>query len=504
MNNPTHNEPIQNLSLSGGGFRAAFFHFGALYALAAAGRLRDLKVLITVSGGSIAGAFFLQAVQKAGPSTWQDDKKLADCAIHACQALYSQSKRNPRGRILSSFRALCQGLVRHEWGFSKALIRLMSRWFKDLSSISPQQPSTGAPEWRIAATSYTTTRRVLLVTAQDKRQNRSDAHYIELSSKDIPVAIAASSALPGIFEPVTLNGLLLGDGGILDNLGVHELATSDTSSVCVDASAEAAPLDHIDGWSTPMRAMDMLLDQDRAIAIRSASMQIISLRESRPDNQAWRNALRSVRTDLDDFTFCEANLLYLSGYQAASDSPYSPPQESIPGASYIWRLMTLEDPKDSSNNHLARLEKIRKSILNELERGKFGIGSGFRKPSLMSVFMSLSSIYMALAGTATAVLYAMLAFAGIVLKLPPSWQKLPLENLILVIWIASSIWLFSSYAERGSRKLSRFSRARQIFGAVLGPSLLPAILIVSIFLKFGPLFPVREHSMFTRIRACKL
>ena len=357
--------------------------------MAQSGRLRDLKVLITVSGGSIAGAFFLQAIHKAGPSTWRDDRKLADCAIHACQALYYQSKRNPRGRILSSFRALCQGLVRHEWGFSKALVRLMNRWFKDLANASSQQTLTAMPEWRIAATSYTTPKRVLLVSAQKKHQHRSDAHYVELSNKDIPVAIAASSALPGIFEPVMLNDLLLGDGGILDNLGVHELSTSDTSAVCVDASSEAAPLDHIDGWSTPMRAMDMLLDQDRTNAIRSTKMQIISLRESRPDNQAWRNALRSVRTDLDDFTFCEANLLYLAGYQAASGTSFMPPQEPIPNASYIWRLMVLGDTADSSNNHKNQSAKIRKSILNELERGKFGIASGFRKPSTASILMSL-------------------------------------------------------------------------------------------------------------------
>ena len=55
-------EPIQQLSLSGGGFRAAFFHLGALHALAAQGRLRELKLLVTISGGSIAAGFFLSLI----------------------------------------------------------------------------------------------------------------------------------------------------------------------------------------------------------------------------------------------------------------------------------------------------------------------------------------------------------------------------------------------------------------------------------------------------------
>jgi NTE family protein len=46
------------LALSGGGFRAAFFHVGVLARLAEAGLLAKVEVISTVSGGSIVGALY--------------------------------------------------------------------------------------------------------------------------------------------------------------------------------------------------------------------------------------------------------------------------------------------------------------------------------------------------------------------------------------------------------------------------------------------------------------
>ncbi|HET7507844.1 MAG TPA: patatin-like phospholipase family protein, partial [Solirubrobacterales bacterium] len=46
------------IALSGGGFRAAFFHVGVLARLAELDLLRELEVISCVSGGSIAGALY--------------------------------------------------------------------------------------------------------------------------------------------------------------------------------------------------------------------------------------------------------------------------------------------------------------------------------------------------------------------------------------------------------------------------------------------------------------
>lgn len=53
------NEKRLGLALSGGGFRASFFHIGVLARLAELDLLRPIEVISTVSGGSIIGALYL-------------------------------------------------------------------------------------------------------------------------------------------------------------------------------------------------------------------------------------------------------------------------------------------------------------------------------------------------------------------------------------------------------------------------------------------------------------
>jgi NTE family protein len=56
-------QPKLGLALSGGGHRAAFFHIGLLAKLAELGLLRPIKVISTVSGGSIVGALYYLCVK---------------------------------------------------------------------------------------------------------------------------------------------------------------------------------------------------------------------------------------------------------------------------------------------------------------------------------------------------------------------------------------------------------------------------------------------------------
>ncbi|MGH8475000.1 MAG: patatin-like phospholipase family protein, partial [Methylococcales bacterium] len=57
--------PIKlGLALSGGGFRASFFHIGVLAQMAEQGLLRHVEVISTVSGGSIIGALYYLHVKK--------------------------------------------------------------------------------------------------------------------------------------------------------------------------------------------------------------------------------------------------------------------------------------------------------------------------------------------------------------------------------------------------------------------------------------------------------
>jgi NTE family protein len=64
------------LALSGGGFRASFFHLGLLAQMAMLGLLRHVEVISTVSGGSIIGALYYLHVKRLLES--KPDAEIAD------------------------------------------------------------------------------------------------------------------------------------------------------------------------------------------------------------------------------------------------------------------------------------------------------------------------------------------------------------------------------------------------------------------------------------------
>jgi predicted acylesterase/phospholipase RssA len=55
------------LALSGGGFRASFYHLGTIRYLEEAGIMPKVEVMSTVSGGSIIGAYYLVQMEKKTP-----------------------------------------------------------------------------------------------------------------------------------------------------------------------------------------------------------------------------------------------------------------------------------------------------------------------------------------------------------------------------------------------------------------------------------------------------
>ncbi len=100
------NERI-GLALSGGGFRAAFFHVGVLARLAEIGLLPKVEVISTVSGGSIVGAAYYLRLQRlpqreAGrrdrPATTMSTssaRSTACCATRCAQNIRARALRQP-------------------------------------------------------------------------------------------------------------------------------------------------------------------------------------------------------------------------------------------------------------------------------------------------------------------------------------------------------------------------------------------------------------------------
>lgn len=104
------------LALSGGGFRASFYHLGVLACLAERDVLRDVEVLSCVSGGSIVGAcYWLKLRQRLlqSPPPTRDDyiRLVSELMTHFKKAV----DRNPRKQVQCS-------RIRTIWNFIRGAL----------------------------------------------------------------------------------------------------------------------------------------------------------------------------------------------------------------------------------------------------------------------------------------------------------------------------------------------------------------------------------------------
>lgn len=88
------------LALSGGGFRAAFFHVGVLARLAEIGVLPGVEVISTVSGGSIVGALYYLRLRRLLESRHDSEIEDADYV-----RLVADVERRLRGAVQENIRA---------------------------------------------------------------------------------------------------------------------------------------------------------------------------------------------------------------------------------------------------------------------------------------------------------------------------------------------------------------------------------------------------------------
>ncbi len=491
--------PIHQLSLSGGGFRAAFYHLGALHALARHGRLRDLRMLVTISGGSIAAGFFFQewlAVAKRGPV---DDEALAQCALRAQQALFRKSRHHPRMRAMASVRALASGLVRNEFGFSQSMARIHRRWLSSLRRVAATGLWPGTlPEWRIACSDYARTNRAIVLLGDRGLPRQPDATYLTMHDLSIARAIAASSAVPGVFEPVRCGDHELGDGGVLDNHGLREFDDTLGHATCIDASAPALPLRPVDGWTTPMRAMDLLMEQTRGDVLRAHNCTLISLRDpiSQPSGVEWWPHLRALRTDLDDFAATEAHLLFLAGYQSAigrAETPTGCPADMTA----LWAAMSEAAPPELTEDEAQQLEDARAACIDDLERGQHVLFAGIQKRSAASVMVSFGSLFMLALTVIVLFTVARLAWDFVIGNVPQSWRAISSNGLLALGWMAGSAWLWWQF--HSPRAGALIYNMRQWFGVIAGPIVLPALISLSIALRLRVMtFSTRDLTAWTR------
>ena len=313
VDRPARNKPDRlGLALSGGGFRASFFHLGVLARLADTGVLSQVEVISTVSGGSVIGALYylyLRNELQSRPDEELDRDAYVDIVRRVTSHFEQAVEHNLRVRTLTSLRRNMRMLYQ-DYSRSDRMAELYNRYFYapvlgdtpdslphiairpiDAPDIDPLRPDPetdrsgndgrGAkvPVLVINATTLNTGHRYELTTSffgEEPNRNHVDKNLllsatpylvggepnpgipVKYRSLPLSIAVAASTAVPGIFHPLPFTDLYttvaghewlvpqLVDGGVHENQGVEGLLARDCTDVIVsDAAGQLLDSDYM-------------------------------------------------------------------------------------------------------------------------------------------------------------------------------------------------------------------------------------------------------------------
>src|SRR5215213_191686 len=286
------------LALSGGGFRASLYHMGVLAQLAELDMLRKVEVVSCVSGGSIVGAHYYLKVRhllQTKPDAEITREDYLQLVREMIDEFVAGVQKNIRTRVavnpLKNFRIFWSDEYSRTYRAAELYEHHLysrvkddhvegKRWLNELT-IFPRTKTNGeidndatfAPKyqnWRRdakvpilvlnAATlntghtwQFTATWMGEAPAGIDSEIDGNDRlrrmYYGQAPEKYQKVrlgqAVGASAAVPGVFEPMTMDNLFpdrivrLADGGVADNQGVATLLEQDCKIVLVsDASGQ--------------------------------------------------------------------------------------------------------------------------------------------------------------------------------------------------------------------------------------------------------------------------
>jgi NTE family protein len=326
------------LCLSGGGFRAALFHLGALRRLDELGVLPRITTISSVSGGSIVSALLATRLDP-----------------------WPTAARDPRfERLARDVRALTARNIRFVPSY-----RLVERAYKGtFGSGALNELPSGGPSHVFCATDMAngvnwTFARDHLDRAQPGRWEAGSyrAGYTPAGQLALSRAVAASSAFPPVLGPVSLpiaeseyaaarggtaKSVRLTDGGVYDNLGLEPVWKTHRTILVSDGGAtiDIAPYSPWKPWKRFGRYLGLASSQGTQIRKR---WLISNYRSNRSDKHYYEGAYfgigselsayrqaslevypddlitdvnSEVRTDLDVFSDAEAAVLQNHGYLA--------------------------------------------------------------------------------------------------------------------------------------------------------------------------------------------
>lgn len=375
------------LCLSGGGYRAALFHLGALRRLNELDVLRQLRTVSSVSGGSIAAAHLATVLVRHGPAlpwpgagpipaaTW--DERVA----RPLRLFTSRNIRTP---------ALARRLLPWNWGRDDAGVEHLAQTYERELSPLRLTELPAVPDFILCATDMAYGVNWIMTRA---RMGDWRAGYVRNPGWSVGRAVAASACFPPIFNPMrvgldprdltegddaspardaAVRGLRLTDGGLYDNLALEPVwknhavvLVSDAGGLFASAPDEGLPA-RLHRYQAIQEAQTRALRKRWLISsflaaeepgttgaegIRGAYWSVGSSRgRFLPGDTLGYSPgivagwIGGIRTDLDAFSAAEAEILENHGYAMAdaavkrhvpsivTDAPFAPPHPAWPPA----------------------------------------------------------------------------------------------------------------------------------------------------------------------------
>jgi NTE family protein len=329
------------LCLSGGGYRAMLFHTGAIWRLNELGVLPDIKLISSVSGGSITAG----ALAVAWSNFRWNEKRVLNLGDTFLKPILQQSQ------AAIDYESIALGLLPWDSAFRE----VANSYKSNITGSMTLQDLPLKPEFTFNATN--------LMSGRDWRFSRNysaDWRVGTIASPPFPLAevIAASSAFPPFLSPAyfDLKGLqvsaptgkedlnhppftekaVLSDGGVYDNMGLEPawkryrtLLVSNAGRPFIDLGSP--PTD----WLNQMRrVVDITMDQDQALRerilvyayqakFRTGSLWGFNVKADGPNGRPPLltadefSQAKAIRTRLNVFTLQERALLLKAGYAHA-------------------------------------------------------------------------------------------------------------------------------------------------------------------------------------------
>jgi predicted acylesterase/phospholipase RssA len=313
------------IGLSGGGFRAALFHIGVLAAMAEKDKLKDIEVISCVSGGSIIGAFYYLKIKQLFESN-ADETIVQDDYIRIVKEIETEFldavQKNIRMRLLTNFSKNIKMWQGSSYSRSNRLGELYEEYFynpllskKDSSPIfmtdlfiipfgneafklnnDNWKRINKVPQLILNATAVNTGHNwqftaswmgepPTYISDEFDVKPRLRRMYYENAPEQyqnfrLGYAVAASSCVPVLFQPLVLKGLYknfdleLIDGGVHDNQGIASILEQECNEIIVSDASAQMPDNAINTGS----AMSLFFRVDTILQERLREIQLLDLK----------------------------------------------------------------------------------------------------------------------------------------------------------------------------------------------------------------------------------